>query len=69
MGYEGLSLEEKIERVEEIRQELEQAETMDPATVEELYQEGMELLENIEQAVDIGSGEIKHRQVEPEQAK
>lgn len=48
----------KIERVEEIRSELQEAENMNPADAKRLHDEAMGLLDDLEEDLDLGDGEI-----------
>jgi hypothetical protein len=55
---EGDDIDQKIDRVNEIRDMLQQAETMNPADAKRLHDEAMELLDEIEGALDIGDGSV-----------
>ena len=50
------TIEEKVERVEEIRDELQQAETMNPTDAKSLQEQAMELLEDLEEDLDLADG-------------
>lgn len=54
-------IQDKIDRVEEIRTHLQQAESMNPADAKTLRDEAMNLLDELEHDLDVGTGEI-HRQ-------
>ncbi|MFY4815236.1 hypothetical protein ACOJIV_21440 [Haloarcula sp. AONF1] len=64
MGQKGLGMDGyddvdgKIERVEEIRSELQEAESMNPADAKRLHDEAMDLLDDLEDDLDLGDGEI-----------
>ncbi|MFC7177891.1 exodeoxyribonuclease VII small subunit [Halosegnis marinus] len=51
-------IRQKIDRVEEIRNELQQADTMNPADAKALRDEAMQLLEELESDLAVGDGEI-----------
>lgn len=54
-------IENDIRRVEEIRTELQQAESMDPAEAKQLRDEAMKLLDKLETELDVGDGEIRRQ--------
>jgi uncharacterized protein YdcH (DUF465 family) len=53
------SIEDKINRVEQIREQLQSAEAMNPAKAKQLRDEAMELLDELETDLDVGDGEIR----------
>jgi len=53
-------IEHKIKRVEEIRDQLQQAESMNPADAKDLRDEAMELLDDLEEDLYIGDGDIQY---------
>ena len=53
------TLDWKIDRVKQIRAELQDAETMDPLDAKRLHDEAMDLLDEIEDGLDVGDGEIR----------
>jgi hypothetical protein len=54
----------KIDRVEEIRRQLEEAESMNPAKAKELRDEGLRLLDQLEQELDVGDGTVEYQNQE-----
>lgn len=52
-------IQRKIDRVEEIRNQLQQAESMNPADAKGLRDEAMELLAELERDLDVADGEIR----------
>jgi hypothetical protein len=52
-------LRTKIDRVEEIRDQLQQAESMDPADAKELRDEAMELINEVESDLELGEGSVE----------
>jgi hypothetical protein len=51
-------LKEKINRVEEIREQLQSAEAMNPAEAKQLRDEAMQLLKELEDDLDVGDGDV-----------
>jgi hypothetical protein len=51
-------LRTKIDRVEDIRDQLQQAESMDPADAKELRDEAMKLINEVERDLELGEGSV-----------
>jgi cobalamin biosynthesis Mg chelatase CobN len=49
-------LRTKIDRVEEVCDQLQQAESMDPADAKELRDEAMKLIDEVESDLELGEG-------------
>lgn len=56
------TIEHRIERVEEIREQLQQAEAMNPADAKDLRDEAMDLLADLEADLQIADGSIERRE-------
>lgn len=56
------TIEHKIERVEEIQEQLQQAETMNPADAKDLRDVAMDLLADLEADLQIADGNIERRE-------
>jgi hypothetical protein len=52
-------LRTKIDRVEEIRDQLQQAESMDPADAKDLRDEAMKLIDEVESDLELGEGSVE----------
>jgi len=55
-------IQTKIDRVEEIRNELQGAESMNPADAKSLRDEGMDLLAELEADLDVADGEVRYQE-------
>jgi hypothetical protein len=55
-------IQRKIDRVEAIRNELQGAETMNPADAKALRDEAMELLAELESDLDVAGGEVRYQE-------
>lgn len=54
-------IQRKIDRVEEIRNELQGAESMNPADAKRLRDEALELLDELEDDLDVADGEVRRQ--------
>jgi len=54
-------IQDKIDRVEEIRNQLQQAESMNPADAKSLRDEAMDLLAELEDDLNVADGEIRYQ--------